>query len=237
MYGLRWSKSKWKIHYMSLNCWTRSLRQAMDWKMRANIKEILLNSQSLSMDFQISLKIMLQILLKPLLPRSATEEWSQWCSKYRRTENSKNWVRLILKVPVEEVEEEAWNQIRVRAVKEVWEVSRVTGVVEVESLRNLASLEVKVGEVLRDQAVEVLEKCVVETRSCHLFRDPILIKLHNRLSEVKIVPGIRHTLHIDHQNLEERNHLAQWDHRWVFSQQNVLHQCQEANSQSPKWKN
>ena len=81
--------------------------------------------------------------------------------------------------------------------------------VEVESLRNLASLEVKVGEAQRDQAAEVPEKCVVETRSCHLFRDPILIKLHNRLSEVKIVVGIRYILRIDHQNLEERNHLAQ----------------------------
>ena len=80
---------------------------------------------------------------------------------------------------------------------------------EVESQRNLADLEVRAGKAQIDRAAKVPEECAVEIRSCRLFREPIQTKLHNRLSEAKIVPGVRHTPLIDHQNLEERNRLAQ----------------------------
>ena len=81
--------------------------------------------------------------------------------------------------------------------------------VEVESQRNLACPEVRAGRAQRDQAAKVLEKCAVEIRSCRSFRDHIQSKLLNRLSEVKIVPGVRYIPLIDHQNLEERNRSAQ----------------------------
>ena len=85
--------------------------------------------------------------------------------------------------------------------------------VEVESQRNLADLEVRAGKAQIDRAAKVPEECAVEIRSCRLFREPIQTKLHNRLSEAKIVQSNRHALHIDHQNLEERNRSDQWYHR------------------------
>lgn len=81
--------------------------------------------------------------------------------------------------------------------------------VGVESQRNLASLEARAERAQRDQVAKVPEECAVEIKSCRSFRDPIQSKLLNRPSEAKIVPGVRHTPLIDHQNLEERNRLAQ----------------------------
>ena len=81
--------------------------------------------------------------------------------------------------------------------------------VEVESQRNLACPEVRAGRAQRDQAAKVLEKCAVEIRSCRSFKDHIQSKLLNRLSEVRIVLGVRYIPLIDHQNLEERNRSAQ----------------------------
>ena len=81
--------------------------------------------------------------------------------------------------------------------------------VEVESQRNLADLEVRAEKAQIDRVAKVPEECAVEIRSCRLFREPIQTRLHNRLSEAKIVRRNRHALHIDHQNLEERNLSAQ----------------------------
>ena len=57
------------------------------------------------------------------------------------------------------------------------------------------------------------EEAEAEIKSSPLSKHPILIILLNKLTEAKIVQESQHAPLIDHQNLEERNHMAQCDHQ------------------------
>ena len=57
------------------------------------------------------------------------------------------------------------------------------------------------------------EEAEAEIKSYPLSKHPTLIILLNKLTEAKIVQESQHDPRTDHQNLEERNHMAQCDHR------------------------
>ena len=84
--------------------------------------------------------------------------------------------------------------------------------VEAAILKNLADLTARVGKAQRGLEAKVQEGAEVEIKSSPLSKDHILITLLNKLSEAKIAQESQHTPQIDHQNLEERNHMAQCDH-------------------------
>lgn len=85
--------------------------------------------------------------------------------------------------------------------------------VEAATQKNLADLTARAERVQRGLEVKVQEEAEAEIKSSPLYKDPILIILLNKPSEAKIVQESQHAPRIDHQNLEERNHMAQCDHR------------------------
>ena len=180
MLDLRWSRSRWRTLCISQSCSMKSLRQAMDWKRSVSTRVIHQNSQNWCLDFQINLKIMLPIWSRLLRPKNATKEWNQWCSKFRKTESSKSWVRLILRVQGVGVGEAAWNRTTALRVKEALKATEATRVAGVEFRRNLEDLVVKEVEVPRNQGARVQEEAEVETKSYPSCRDHTQIIPHNK---------------------------------------------------------